>query len=404
MLKENQNRVAHLVRKLLPPFSIFIRNQIINHKRYDACVIYKEYIESDFADEIINTLPAFYCENGKKGIIKNYSKFLYNKPFRRLTLGDKKNIRKFLIDQRVDILHFHYGTDAGIFIDVAKHINIPSVVSFYGYDCSSFPHWYFGYGVRYLHKVFKYTSYCLAMSEDMKLDLQKFGCPENKIIIHYYGTDVSDFYYERKYETKDETIFLVVASLVPQKGHIFLLQAFAKARQLTCRNIVLRVVGTGYLESELREFVNSNGLNKHVHFAGPLKHLSKEFINEFYNADVFIHPSVVSNTNEKEGIPGAIIEAMATGLPVISTYHAGIPYVIHHMETGLLVNEWDINTLAEYICILAEDSNLRRQIGQKAQQYALEKLDLKQKEIELESIYDFVIENHSKSQRRTSTI
>jgi len=394
MLTNKPERVVHFVRKLLPPFSSFIRNQIMNHIRYDACVVYKEFVKSNLASEIINTVPTLYCENNKQGVNKQYSKFLYKRPFRRLTIGDKKNIRKFLLDHRVDILHFHYGTDAGVFIDSITQSNIPSVVSFYGYDCSSFPTWYFGYGRRYLQKVFKYTDYCLAMSEDMKSDLLDIGCPEHKIIVHYYGTDVENFHYERKYGTKNDVIFLIVGSLVLQKGHIFLLQALTKARQITNRDIMLRIVGTGYLESELKNIVRKNDLGKCVHFVGPLKYLSKEFLSEFYNADVFVHPSVTSDKNEKEGIPGAIVEAMATGLPVISTFHAGIPFIIQHGKTGLLVNEWDINTLAEYIRMLAEDSALRKQVGQKARQYALEELDLRKKEIELERIYDFVIDEH----------
>ena len=137
-----------------------------------------------------------------------------------------------------------------------------------------------------------------------------------------------------------------------------------------------------------------NQLSKHVHFLGALDHLSGAFMREYRNADVFVHPSVVSETNEKEAIPGAIVEAMATGLPVISTHHAGIPYVIQNGETGLLIDEWDVAALAHSIVGLAEDVNLRQRIGLRARKCAIEKLDLQQKQTELENIYDRVIEEH----------
>lgn len=398
MLKQKQKQVAHFVRKLLPAFTSFIRNQIMNHIRYGVCIVYKDFIESDFAREIKGCFPCFYCDENKKGIHEKYSKFLYIN-FRRLTGGDKRNILAFILDNKVDILHFHYGTDAGVFLDIAKLLNVPSVVSFYGYDCSSFPHWYFGYGRHYLQNVFNYTDYCLAMSDDMKSDLLKIGCPENKIIVHYYGSDLQSFCYNRKYEVKNNITFLILASLVPQKGHLFLFQAFKKAMKMTNKKLHLRVVGKGYLESDLKKFVKKNNLRENICFVGSLKHLSKEFLQEFYQADVFIHPSITSQNKDKEGIPGAIVEAMATGLPVISTFHAGIPYIIHHGQNGYLVNEWDINRLAEYICKFAEDVELSKKIGKRAQKYAFEKLDLKCKERELESIYDYVIENHNKKSK-----
>jgi colanic acid/amylovoran biosynthesis glycosyltransferase len=296
----------------------------------------------------------------------------------------------------IDIIHYHYGTDAGVFIKAGASTGIPSLVSFYGYDCSSFPQWYFGLGARYLRRVFNNVDYCLAMSEDMKSDLLEIGCPQEKIIVHYYGTDVQEFPTKRTYEQKNEVVFLSVGYLVPQKGHMFTLTALKKALRLTRKRMELRIVGEGRLEASLKEYVARNDLSAYVRFVGPLDYLSREFLEEYHRADVFVHPSVVSETDEKEGIPGAVVEAMAAGLPVLSTYHAGIPSVITNNSTGLLVDEWDSDRLAENMCLLARDIESRRRIGRSAQRYALENLDLRQKEIELESIYDRVIEEHNK--------
>ena len=386
-------RVAHFVRKFLPHFTSFVRNQILNHVRYNAIVIYKEFIDSAFAHEIMEKVPSFHSGDNTGGLLRLYSNFLYGRPFRRLGNIDKKNITHYLQTHEIDIMHYHYGTDAGIFIDAAPCC-VPSIASFYGYDCSSFPNWYFGLGAHYLRRVFRKVDYCLAMSEDMKVDLLKLGCPKDKIIVHYYGTDVQQFPAKKNYDDKDEVVFLSVGYLVPQKGHAFTLSAFGKALQLTGKKMKLRVVGEGRLEARLKKFVAANGLSEHVYFVGPLKHLSQEFLDEFFKADVFIHPSVTSDTNEKEGIPGAIVEAMASGLPVISTFHAGIPCIIHNGKTGLLVSEWDIDALAITIARLADDASLRKRIGLRAQKYAVENLDLRQKQIELENIYDLVIENH----------
>ena len=103
-------------------------------------------------------------------------------------------------------------------------------------------------------------------------------------------------------------------------------------------------------------------------------------------ADICVHPSVTHKTT-KEGIPGSVIEAMANGLPIISTYHAGISYAIETEKTGILVKEWDINELAHSILRLIESVELREKIGSAAQIHAINDLNLLKKESELEEIY-----------------
>ena len=75
-------------------------------------------------------------------------------------------------------------------------------------------------------------------------------------------------------------------------------------------------------------------MGKYVTWHGPTVYASEEHKKYLQNADVFVHPSVTDVNGDKEGIPGAIVEAMAAGLPVISTYHAGIPNIIKNNKTG----------------------------------------------------------------------
>jgi colanic acid/amylovoran biosynthesis glycosyltransferase len=388
-------KVAHIVRKLLPSTATFVRNQLMSHKRYEPCVVFKEYIRNTLSGEIRRSLDTYWCDDSKRGTKALFSWFVYKNPFERITAGDRKHIRNFLFSYGTDIAHLHYGSDAGVFIKATKNLGIPSIVSFYGYDCTSFPHWLYGYGVRYLRRVFEEVDYCLAMSEDMKDDLSKLGCPQGKIIVHYYGTDVSRFRYKRFHRKKPETIVLMVASLDEKKGHVYLLQSIAKLDESIRSKLRFRIVGNGPLEAELKQHVSSLNLDAVVTFLGSLEYLSERFLQEFRNADIFVHPSVVASNGDKEGIPGTIVEAMAAGLPVVSTYHAGIPYMIEHGKTGFLVEERDIDGLAWWITRLTIDSNLRMRIGKNAQKYALRNLDLKKKQIMLENIYDRVIEEHN---------
>jgi len=192
---------------------------------------------------------------------------------------------------------------------------------------------------------------------------------------------------KRSYKnTCDEFTLLNISYIDPVKGHIFI---FNTLKQLIAKGIVnikLRIGGYGYFESELKKFVDENNLGKYISFIGPLKYGSIEMITELKNADALIHPSVLTK-DDKEGIPGAIVEAMFTGLPIISTYHGGIPYIIENNKTGILVKEWDIHGLSNAILNLMDSESYRELLGKSGQKYALDNLDLKDKEIELERIY-----------------
>ena len=132
-----------------------------------------------------------------------------------------------------------------------------------------------------------------------------------------------------------------------------MLNAFQKAFNKT-RNIQLTIVGSGSEKNKIEKHIAENQIeNISVH--NPVKYASGEHLKYLLDADVFVHPSITDLKGNKEGIPGAIVEAMSIGLPVISTYHAGIPEIIKHLQTGYLINENDIDALANAIVTLASN-------------------------------------------------
>jgi colanic acid/amylovoran biosynthesis glycosyltransferase len=233
------------------------------------------------------------------------------------------------------------------------------------------------------------------MSEDMKNDLIKLDCPVNKIKVHYHGTDVQKFSFpERAYKKNNLPIFLLqVARLVPLKGQKFLIASLSRVFEIAKKSldIRLRLIGEGTARNELLKYAAEKGIYHKVDFLGMISYATESLINEYRKADIFIHPSVTPPDGRKEGIPGTIVEAMASGLPVISTYHAGIPYIIQDGYTGILVKEWDIESLANAILKLVYDTGLREYLGRNAQKYATENLDIYKRTEELENIYDILL-------------
>jgi colanic acid/amylovoran biosynthesis glycosyltransferase len=401
-MPEPRKRVAHFIRKDAQLKASFIRNQIANHVRYNPILIWRKErpkrYDGGYARFDTTAYPTLNLseEEGWR------EKALFIGP-KVLSARQVDKILHTLDKNEVSVCHFHYGSDCGIFSPLLTRLKIPSVVSFYGYDCSSFPGRYLGYGKVYLQKrVFADISAVLAMSEDMRNDLIRLGCPKEKIIVHYYGSEVKRFFMVRPYDRKESIELLILASLVPQKGHMTLLKSLVRLIASGVSNFTLRIVGTGELENQLKSYVLRNNLSQHVVFTGPIPYASQEMMAEYRRADIFIHPSVEAANGDKEGIPGTIVEAMASGLPVVSTYHAGIPYIITDHYTGLLVKEYDIEALSHSIHRLMTELNLRKRIGLAGQQYASEYLDITQKEIDLEKIYDDVITNARKRRRSVS--
>jgi len=376
-------KVTHLVRWFLPYTASFIRNQIMYHERYAPKVVYLQQKEGDFQKEIatrIETANPFQ---------RSFDRWVYGKS-RMLTPAAKNRVKALLREQSPDVLHAHYGVDCMVYADVIRELGIPACVSFYGYDCTSFPKRFGGYGKRLLQQhVFDNPGIraVLAMTEDMKRDLLNLGCPEEKIIVHYYGTETSPFFQEAA-RPRGETInVLIISGLQEKKGHCYLIDAFEKAGAATGLPMHLHIVGEGPLRESIEQQVRSKGLTN-VTLHGSVPYGSIAHLNQLRKAHIFAHPSVTPPNGDKEGIPGAIIEAMAAGLPVISTYHAGIPYVLEDQKTGILVPERDVAALAEAIARLARDQAWRLRIARAGQAHALEHLDVGIKEKELECIYD----------------
>jgi len=370
--------VLHLERKFTSKTETFIVNQINTIKNYNviAATINK-----------LNNLPCnkLIIEPRVKNFFNSSGKILFNKT--------NNDLYEQLNNYKIDLIHTHYLVDAFFFLPLVKKYNVPKIVSCYGYDVSSFPKVYFGIGKYFVQKVFKEYDYFLAMSPEMKNDLLKLGCDENKIIVHYYGTDTIRFLnLKRDYKINGKVKVLTVGSLEAKKAQHLIIKALDMlVKKYNYKNFQYILVGSGPNEVKLKKLVNSLELNEIVYFYGYTHHYSEKLVEIYNECDIFIHPSIVDKNNDKEGIPGTIVEAMASGLPVISTYHAGIPYIIENEKEGLLLKEGDIDGITNSIKRLIDDQKLRENLGRSAQKKAIEELDLQKETERLEKIYNKMI-------------
>jgi len=362
--------ILHLERKFTAPTEVFIADQINFQNEYKNIVFTAKHLNYLKINAEVSQSPASWANNLK---IINSKQIQFLK-------------RKYS-ELKPSLVHSHFLTDASYFHPFTNKIDIPKVCSAYGYDVSRFPKYFWGFGEWYLKRIFDSYNCFLAMSDDMAHDLEQLGCPHQKIRIHYHGIDTQLFKVERAYNNTEIFRILTIASLVPKKGHLTVLKSLVTLKKMRPKlNVLYTIVGNGVLLEPLKKIVAENGLSANVEFKGHISH-GDEFLKILEHADVFVHPSITDQTGDKEGIPGTIVQAMASSLPVIATHHAGIPDVIRANWNGLLIKEKDDLQLAELLNELSENSKKREFLGKNAFDTAVNELDVRQKTKKLINIY-----------------
>jgi len=378
--------VGHFIRGFLRPTESFVYNQIVSLRNTETFIYCHHILPTACEFQCINqviSIDNLLSSTGKLYQMVNY------KFFRNLSNIATEKITYDITQRGIQLLHFHYLVDARFFLKIAKKINIPKIVSGYGWDVSLFPQKFLGYGKKYLNPLFSEMDLFLAMSHDMQNDLLQLGCPAEKILIHYFGVDAGRFQCNhRSYGDKEKIVILFLARLAGKKAPTDVLFALKKLENdpLVTDNWTLNIVGDGPLYPLLQKIVKEFRWESKVTFNKHISYVSEDFTKVYHSADIYILPSKTFKA-EKEGIPGTLVEAMASGLPVVSTYHAGIPSVIKDGVDGFLCKEGDIDDIATKLRILLTDSKTREFLGQNAAKKVINELDISVKTRELEDIY-----------------
>ena len=152
----------------------------------------------------------------------------------------------------------------------------------------------------------------------------------------------------------------------------------------------LVIAGDGPLRSSLESLASELGVAKNVRFTGFLR--QEELRKEVYRSHLFIHPSRTSPDGNREGIPNSLLEAMASGMTVISTRHGGIPEAITNGESGMLVDENDHHSLAIAAHSLMAQPGRMLEIAESARRSVEAKFNRQENSTQLEDCYLRLIE------------
>lgn len=286
----------------------------------------------------------------------------------------------------VDVLHCHFGS-SGIIGAHLKSLGFCKklVVTFHGLDVSKVilnknnGHIY--------KKLFAQADLILPISNLWRDALVSAGAPESKTIVHHLGVDVDNIRTKSTTTNAPEKIRIITtARFTEKKGLPFALLAVAEAIKIAPGlEIQYDIIGSGKNFSEIKKLIEDLNLTDTVKLHGSLPHSRvKELL---YSSDIFMLPSHTAKNGDQEGIPVSLMEAMAAGLPVLSTRHSGIPELIQNGHSGILVEEKNHQQLAEAIIHLSRNPETRNQLASNGRRTIEQKFNANTQNSELITMY-----------------
>ncbi|TFJ44431.1 hypothetical protein CKN73_02530 [Carnobacterium divergens] len=307
-----------------------------------------------------------------------------------LSKRQQKYYNQIIRKNKVNFIHAHFGPGGLEMLPIAKTNNIPLLVTFHGYDASELLR--DKVYKKHIKELFEYA-HVITVSKNMMNELVNFGLVKSKSYVHYIGVPISDFEYVEKealvekYSNEKEIVFLQVSNFVEKKGHLYTINAF---EQLLSKYPMAKLVlaGDGILKDEIEQLVSEKKIEESVIFVGKVV---KEEVNQLMKkADVFLHHSVTAKNGDQEGIPTVLMEAMAVGVTVVSTNHAGIPELITDGINGFLVDEKDI---VGYVKKLEDVLLINNTTRKNARKTIVEKFNIDKQNNELQQIYKHVLDH-----------
>ncbi|CAN5763847.1 hypothetical protein BH23GEM3_BH23GEM3_08040 [soil metagenome] len=280
----------------------------------------------------------------------------------------------------VGMIHAHFGFNGLTYRHLARELHVPLLTSFYGVDMSRDGGGIPGLRRRY-RKLFRHGDGFVAEGPAAAEQLERIGCPSEKIFLHRLGIDPDEVpVVERRRDPDGPLRVLMAARFSEKKGLTYGVEAFCRVARSDPR-LELTVVGdAGPVEAErqikgkLHDLVARYEMEGRVRFPG---FLSKEALNSVAREHhLFLHPSVqAANGDAEGGHPVVLTEMAASGMPMIATWHCDIPEIVVHGETGWLCEERSVEDVACALGTALEQPDLLTTYGASARRLVEDRYD-----------------------------
>lgn len=335
--------------------------------------------DSSFLD--INDIALY-----KPGIF-NFKK-IFNYIFKKKNINQSyyklKSLKKYLKKKHIDIVLAEYGVTGELIANICFILNIPLVVHFHGYDAHQL-------SVieqnNYYKNVFEKASAIIAVSKFMSEQLLSIGADKKKIFYNPCGPSLK---FKPATINEKSNSFLSIGRFVDKKSPFLTILAFEKVYK-EYQDIKLIMCGDGPLLESCKILVKALKIEHAIEFLGSQPH--DIIVKLMSESRAFVQHSVQPSHGDSEGTPVAVLEACYSGLPVIATRHAGIKDIVIDKKTGFLVDEFDINGMADYMKLVLTDLDRAREIGSNAHKHIAENYSMDKSINNLDKIISNVLNN-----------
>lgn len=318
---------------------------------------------------------------------------LWTRFYRKFYKQEYRQIKNWCDRNKIDAIHVHFGTTAAHYLPILSKLNMPLVVSFYGYDYAKALH----DDTRLLQiyqKVFKVASKVLIEEESGRLKLIKLGCDPSKIAIQRLGVNVNNISFKKTEETKRSRL-VQIANFTEKKGQKVIVEMINKHKDELDKKISITFIGNAQsiYAAEVKKLIRIYDIERFFDFIDVIPyHCLHSKLAEF---DIFIHPSLHAKDGDCEGgAPTILLDAQAVGLPILSTLHCDIPSYVIQRETGILVQEDDDEQLFSGLQeILNMDNTNLKTMSAAGRKHIEDNFDIKHNAKQLEYLYNEIIKS-----------
>lgn len=319
-----------------------------------------------------------------------------NRVHRRLAYSNwPGTYSRILASHHPRLIHAHFGDRGVLMLALARHHRLPLVTTFYGYDVSKLP-----FDPRWrprLRRLFAEGDLFLAEGPHMRDRLIALGCPAERTVIQHLGIDPARIAFRLREPSDGPVQVLMAASFREKKGLKYGIEAFARLARRRPGRVQLTIVGDGPLRAELQALAVERKIMPFIRWLGYQPH--DVFLREARAAHVFLSPSVVAQDGDSEGgAPVTIIEAQATGLPILATSHADIPEVTRPGVSAFLVPERDIEALDERLTYLVDHPEAWAAMGRAGREHVVREFNSRELGRRLDQHYHHLLGAEQKGQ------
>ncbi len=372
--------VASYIATFLKPEMLHLHRQVTGLRRWKPVVITQRRENADlfpFEPVIVRRKPAtrflraVWCKQIARCPIRAYA-------------SEARGIAAEIERSGASVLHVYFGHIGVYLLPLLRMRRLPAIVSFHGADA--------GVGMdrpthrRAMAEMLTLADRILVRSESLAGSVGRLGAEPDRVRVHRTGLPLAEFpVVPRRAPETGAWHFVQASRLIAKKGIETALTAFA-AFAHAHPQAHFTIAGSGPLETTLRATAGRLGVADRVTFAG---FLDQDRLRALYaSAHLFVHPSETGLDGDAEGVPNAMLEAMATGLPVVATRHGGIPEAVGDGISGWLVAERDAPGLADAMNRLTADHVEWERFGAAAAAAVRVRFDLAAQTAVLEGIYD----------------